>query len=277
MSSRTTRTAVCAAAVLAAAAGSASAQAASQPVFAPRATAVTVPHSGVLTVPLSCSATPVLRTSGAQVAGRCESGMAARFTLPAATLRALRTPHTATVRSGASGSRLRLTTAVRAEAASVSGTWRDATLDCFPPGGGIMGGGGDNNSVALSVNWRSDDGATHYARHAVFYEEYWNNSGPYLRTPDGNLANTTPWYGAFQFGPNGILGSDYPTYGFAGGVTGIVPWTSQMAYPKSVHIQVRTQVALSLWNGAAWGPTTWRYAGTTHAPLGYATGICALG
>src|SRR5262249_48642191 len=152
-----------------------------------------------------------------------------------------------------------------------SGTWRDATLDCYPPGGGLLGGGANNASVALVVNWRSDDGQTHYGRHAVFYEEYWNGTGPYYRTPDGTLANTTPWYGAFQFSPNGILGDSVPTWTGTGSIVQINPWINQQTYPKSVHIQVRAQVALSIWNGSAWGPSVWHFATPVHAPLGYAT------
>jgi hypothetical protein len=276
MSVLTARAAACSAAVLvAAAAASAPAQAASS-LPSPATSAVTVRHSGALTVPMHCAATPVLRTAGAQVAGRCEQGRAARFQLSAATLRALRTPRPATIRAGASGTRLRLTSAVRGQAASVSGLWRDATLDCYPPGGGMSGGGTYSNSVALTVNWRSDDGALHYGRHVVFYEEYWNGSGPYYSLPDGSYANTSSWIGPFQFSPNGILGQSVPTYGVPGSITGIQPWIDEQTYPKSVHIQVRAQVGLEIWNGSAWGAPVYHYANPVNAALGYATGICAL-
>jgi hypothetical protein len=274
MSVLTARAAACTAAVLVATAAASAPAMAAAPSPADRA--VTVPPSGRLTVPVRCAATPVLRTAGTLLAGRCEDGRAARFQLPAATLRALRTARPATVRSGASGTRLRLTSAVRVQAASYSGLWRDATLNCYPPGGGIMGGGTYNNSVALAINWHSDDGATHTGRDAVFYEEYWNGTGPYYSLPDGTYANTSAWIGPFQFTPGGLLGQSVPTYGVPGSITAVQPWSDEQTYPKSVHIQVRALVELALWNGSAWGAPVYHYANPYNAALGYATGICAL-
>ena len=146
------------------------------------------------------------------------------------------------------------------------------------PGGGLLGGGTYNNSVDLILNWRSSSGHTFWAQHAVFYEEHWNGSGPYLRTPSGQYSNTTPYYGPYRVSPTGVLEwmTSVPTWGAGGSVTQINPWINEQTYPKSVSIRVRAQVGLSTWNGSSWSAPTWHFATPKNPARGYAEGICAL-
>jgi len=250
--------------------------------FIPPDRPLVVPAGGDFTVPAQCATGTalVLRVSGDAVRGRCAGGIAARFKLSPATVRALSRARStpASLAVGRSVRRLRLTAGAKAHLTAISGTWNDATLDCYPPGGGLLGGSTYNNSVDLTLNWHSSTGNTFWAQHAVFYEEYWNGSGPYYRRPDGQLSSTTPYYGPYRVSPSGVLEwmVNVPTYGTPGSITQINPWINEQTYPKSVSIRVRAQVGLSTWNGSAWSAPTWHYANALHAASGYAVGICAL-
>jgi hypothetical protein len=246
---------------------------------------ITVPASRVLTVPVPCGSgdPPMLSIralSAGETAGRCADGVAARFTLKPTTFQALR--HTgavqATVTAGAFVRALKLTARPRARAAAISGTWRDATLECYPLGGGRLGGGPNNSSVDLVLHWKSSTASTYWARHAVFYEEYWNGSGPYFRTPSGQYANTTPYSDPYRISPTGVIEwmVAVPNYGFTGSITQINPWTNEQTYPKTYSIRVRAQVGLSTYDGSTWSAPTWHFATPVHPALGYAEGICAL-
>jgi hypothetical protein len=169
-------------------------------------------------------------------------------------------------------------TATAAAAADYSSVWTDATLDCYPPGGGIVGGGPYNNSVSLAINWHSPDGQPHTVRQYVWFEEYWNNVGPYWQSPDSGYSSTTPAYGPFHMTASGT--SEFMTSyrdPFSGGTTSITnPWTRVKTYPKSVRVAVRAMVGLQYLNGSTWGPITWWPARTRGAALGYKAGFCAL-
>src|SRR5689334_4992474 len=133
-----------------------------------------------------------------------------------------------------------------AAAADYSSVWTDATLDCYPPGGGIAGGGEYNNSVSLAINWHSTDGQPHTVRHYVWFEEYWDNVGPYWQSPDNGYSSTTPAYGPFHMTASGT--SEFMTWyrdPFSGGSYAVTnPWTRGKTYPKSVRVVVRAMVGL---------------------------------
>jgi len=163
--------------------------------------------------------------------------------------------------------------------ADYSSTWTDAVLDCYPPGGGIVGGGPYNNSVSLSIDWHSPDSVTRTARFYVWFEEYWNgSSGANWQTPDNGYAATTPAYGPVHISPSGTL--EFQTAyrdPFSGG-TGYItnPWTRTKTYPKSSRVVVRAMVGLQTLTSSGYGPITWWPARTVHAALGYKAGFCAL-
>jgi hypothetical protein len=240
-----------------------------------------VPATGVLTLPTHCTAgaKPVLRVLAGTTAGRCASGRVA-FSLRSATMRALtqRQSTAATVSLGAATLRMKLTAGAKRRLKAVTGTWNDATLDCYPWTGGVMGGGNYNNSVNLMIDWHSNTGATVWARHAVWYEEYWNGAGPYYRNLNGQYVNTTPYVGPFQMSPNGVLEWQTVTHDpFGGGwLTTSTPWANEQTYPKSVRVLTRAQVGLATWNGSSWGAPVWHLARPRTAAMGQGEGFCNL-
>jgi hypothetical protein len=249
--------------------------------FTPPEQPIGVPASGVLTLPNRCTtgAKPVLRLLAGTTTGRCMAGRVG-FSLRPATMRALaqRRSTTATVSLGATTLRMQLTAGAKRRLKAVTGTWNDATLDCYPWNGGVMGGGNYNNSVNLMIDWHSITGATVWAQHAVFYEEYWNGAGPYLRNMNGQLVNTTPYVGPFQMSPDGVLQWRTVTHDpFGGGwLTTSTPWSNQQTYPKSDRVLVRAQVGLSTWNGSSWSAPVWHLARPRSAAMGLGEGFCNL-
>jgi hypothetical protein len=166
-----------------------------------------------------------------------------------------------------------------AAVADYSSTWTDAVLDCYPPGGGIVGGGPYNNSVSLAINWHSPDNATRTARFYVWFEEYWNgSSGAVWQTPDNGYVSSTPGYGPVHITPSGTTEFQKvyrdPIWG---GTTVITdPWSRIKIYPKSSRVVVRAMVGLQTLGASGYGPIVWWPARTRSAALGYKAGFCAL-
>jgi hypothetical protein len=163
--------------------------------------------------------------------------------------------------------------------ADYSATWTDAVLDCYPPGGGVVGGGPYNNSVSLSIDWHSPDSVTRTARFYVWFEEHWNgSSAANWQTPDNRYAATTPAYGPIHISPSGTREFQTPYRDPFSGGTGVItnPWTRIKTYPKSRRVAVRAMVGLQTLTASGYGPITWWPARTRNAALGYKAGFCAL-
>jgi hypothetical protein len=166
-----------------------------------------------------------------------------------------------------------------AHATSQATYWRDATLDCYPTGGGIVGGGTNNQSVQLSIFWKWPTNTIVWAGHRVIYEVYINHRGPFWQRVDGTYgSNTSRFYGPYRIGPQGVVEWSQPYYNFDGSYgTAYTPWSDEATFAKSDSTFVRAWVGLQTYSrSTGWSHTTWHLASPLHRQVGVANGFCSL-
>ena len=150
--------------------------------------------------------------------------------------------------------------------------WRDATLDCYPTGGGIVGGNG--NSVHLSILWKLGYPGTVWAGHYLLYEVIQNGRTYWLRA-DGTAGTTSPFYGSYRIQQYGVYEWGQQYYNWDGTYSTVyTPWSRDLSFPLSVRTQVRAWVGLQKYSSTTgWGTTVWNLA----TPLGgTSSGFCSL-
>jgi hypothetical protein len=169
---------------------------------------------------------------------------------------------------------------VRAYAAATTDSWRDATLDCYGNSGGIMGGSTYNNSVHLSILWKSPNNTTMWAGHRLIYEVYQDGKGPYWERADGTYGSSgsSPFYGPYRITQNGVIEWSKPYYNFDGSTATMYnPWSDEATFPKSVRTQVRAWIGVQTYDSTTgWSGLTWRVATPLHQASGLQPGFCSL-